>query len=127
MPVRGRLVRSFGEPAEGGWESDQGLTLLARGGSTVLAPYDGRVVYAGPFRGYGLILIIEHGDEYHSLVAGFDRLTAVVGQWILAGEPVGTLRTGTAPDQRLYLELRKNGDPIDPLPLLATGDEKARG
>ena len=72
-------------------------------------------------------MIIEHGDEYHSLVAGFDRLTAAVGQWVLAGEPVGTLREGAEPDQRLYLELRKNGEPIDPLPLLATGDDKARG
>ncbi|SMF08207.1 Septal ring factor EnvC, activator of murein hydrolases AmiA and AmiB [Tistlia consotensis] len=127
MPVRGRISRRFGEPAQGGFESTQGMTLTARAGSTVVAPYDGRVVYAGPFRGYGLILIIQHGDEYHSLVAGFGRLTAVVGQWVLAGEPVGTLRTGAEPDQRLYLELRKDGDPIDPLPLLATGDDKARG
>ncbi|MEX2631878.1 MAG: peptidoglycan DD-metalloendopeptidase family protein [Tistlia sp.] len=127
MPLRGRVARRFGEPAEGSWESAQGLSLAARAGSTVVAPYDGRVAYAGPFRGYGLILIIEHGDEYHSLVAGFDRLTAVVGQWVLAGEPVGTLRTGAEPDQRLYLELRRNGVPVDPLPLLATGDDKARG
>lgn len=127
MPVRGRIARRFGEPAEGNWESVQGMTLTARPGSTVVAPYDGRIVYAGPFRSYGLILIIEHGDEYHSLVAGFDRLTAVVGQWVLAGEPVGTLSEGAGSDQRLYLELRKRGEPINPLPLLATGDDKARG
>lgn len=127
LPVRGRVARRFGAPAERAFESPQGLSLAARGGSTVVAPYDGRIAYAGRFRGYGLILIIEHGDEYHSLVAGFDRLTAVVGQWVLAGEPVGTLRSGAEPDQRLYLELRKNGEPIDPLPLLATGDDKARG
>lgn len=78
----------------------------------------------GPFRGYGSLLIIEHGEGYHSLIAGFDRLDSVVGQYLLAGEPVGIMGE-TAP--KLYLEMRQNGEAINPLPWLASKNGKVSG
>jgi len=102
------------------------LTIEARPGGQVVAPYDGRVEFAGPFRGYGQILIIEHGDGYHSLLAGLDRIDGAVGQRLAAGEPVGSM----PPDGHgaaLYLELRRHGQPINPLPWLATRDDKVSG
>jgi septal ring factor EnvC (AmiA/AmiB activator) len=70
-------------------------------------------------------LIIQHSDGYHSLVAGLDRIDEAVGDWLVAGEPVGAMGSGEKP--RLYLELRHNGQPINPLPWLATRDEKVSG
>jgi septal ring factor EnvC (AmiA/AmiB activator) len=124
-PASGTLVRHFGDPNDFGIP-DQGLTIEARPGAVVVAPYDGRVEFAGPFRGYGQILIIRHSDGYHSLLAGLDRIDGAVGDWVVAGEPVGAMASGD-PKPRLYLELRLNGKPIDPLPWLATRDEKVSG
>jgi murein hydrolase activator len=124
-PASGTLVRHFGDPNQFGIP-DQGLTIEARTGSVVIAPYDGWVEFAGPFRGYGQILIIRHSDGYHSLLAGLDRIDGTVGDWVVAGEPVGTMASGD-PKPRLYFELRLNGKPIDPLPWLATRDEKVSG
>jgi septal ring factor EnvC (AmiA/AmiB activator) len=124
-PVSGRLLRHFGENDELGVAS-KGLTLETRDAAQVVAPYDGRVLFAGAFKGYGQILIIEHGDGYHSLLAGLDRVDGTVGQWLVAGEPVGTMSRGDA-KPRLYLELRHDGQPINPLPWLAARDEKVSG
>ena len=93
----------------------------------MVAPYDGQVVYAGPFRGYGQILIIEHGESYHTLLAGIERIDAVEGQWVLAGEPVGTMERQGTELPKLYLELRHAGQPINPLPWLANFDNKVQG
>jgi septal ring factor EnvC (AmiA/AmiB activator) len=124
-PASGRVMLRYGENDEFGVAS-KGLTLETRPGAQVIAPFDGRVLFAGPFKGYGQILIIEHGDGYHSLLAGLDRVQGVVGQWLVAGEPVGIMSNGdTKP--HLYLELRHNGQPINPLPWLATRDEKVSG
>ena len=124
-PVSGELMRRFGENDELG-QTSKGITFESRAAAQVVAPYDGRVLFAGPFRGYGQILIIEHGDGYHSLLAGLDRVESPVGQWLVAGEPVGVMPKG-ATKPRLYLELRHNGQPINPLPWLATRDEKVSG
>lgn len=124
-PASGRLMRRFGEPDELGVAS-KGLTLETRDGAQVIAPFDGRVLFAGPFRGYGQILIIEHSDGYHSLLAGLDKVEGTVGQWLVAGEPVGTMPGGQE-KPHLYLELRHDGQPINPLPWLATRDEKVSG
>ena len=125
LPASGRLMRRFGENDELGVAS-KGLTFETREGAQVVAPYDGRVLFAGPFKGYGQILIIEHGDGYHSLLAGLDRVEGTVGQWVVAGEPVGTM-PGGGQKPHLYLELRHDGQPINPLPWLATRDEKVSG
>lgn len=124
-PVSGTLALRYGELDEFGVTS-KGLTLITRAGAVVVAPYDGQVEFAGPFKGYGQILIIEHGDGYHSLLAGLDRIDGAVGDRLVAGEPVGAMSAGE-PKPRLYLELRHNGQPINPLPWLATRDEKVSG
>ena len=124
-PASGTLALRYGETDEFG-ASSKGLTLLTRPGAVVVAPYDGRVEFAGPFKGYGQILIIQHGDGYHSLLAGLDRIDEAVGDWLVAGEPVGVMGS-SEPKPRLYLELRHNGQPINPLPWLATRDEKVSG
>jgi len=126
MPARGRVVRRYGQSGGTGGTA-KGIDIEARSGAQVVAPYDGQVVYAGPFRRYGQILIIEHGGRYHTLLAGLDRIDAIVGQWLLAGEPVGTLGSPQDGNPELYFELRRAGQPINPLPWLATTSDKVRG
>ncbi len=139
VPAAGRIVTRYGERMQraGGRVSAKGIEIVTRPGAQVVAPYDGKIVYAGPFRGYGRILIIEHGGRYHSLLAGLERIDAVVGQWVLAGEPVGVMAgdteaggQGTSSADRtpkLYVELRRTGQPINPLPWLAQTGDKVRG
>ena len=84
------------------------------------------MVFAGPFKGYGQLLIIDHGEGYHSLLAGLDRIDAQLGNPVLAGEPVGTMSdTGEAPV--LYVEFRRNNEPVNPLPWLAARKGNIRG
>ncbi|MBB4266620.1 murein hydrolase activator EnvC family protein [Roseospira visakhapatnamensis] len=123
MPVRGRLVTRFGDADDLGAAS-QGVTVRSRAGAQVVAPYDGMVAFAGPFRGYGLLLIIEHTDGYHSLLAGMNRIDSRVGQTVRAGEPVGVMGGG---DPVLYIELRRKGRPINPLPWMAAGTDTGKG
>lgn len=125
FPASGVVLIRYGEPNENGISS-KGLTLVTRPGAIVVAPFDGQIEFAGPFKGYGQILIIQHGDGYHSLLAGLDRIDGTVGDWLVSGEPVGAMATDE-PKPRLYLELRHNGQPINPLPWLATRDEKVSG
>ena len=124
-PASGQLMRRYGENDELGVTS-KGLTFETRPAAQVVAPFDGRVLFAGPFRGYGQILIIEHGDGYHSLLAGLEGVQGGVGQWLVAGEPVGIMPRGNT-KPHLYLELRHDGQPINPLPWLATREEKVSG
>jgi septal ring factor EnvC (AmiA/AmiB activator) len=124
-PVSGRLLRKWNEADEAGLPS-KGLSFETRPGAQVVAPFGGRVEFAGPFRGYGRILIIEHAGGYHSLLAGLDRIDAEVGQLLVAGEPVGVMKPGEA-RPILYFELRRNGQPVNPLPWLAARDEKVSG
>ena len=127
-PARGRIVAQFGEPSSAaGSEGTQGLSIETRAGAQIVAPFDGKVVYAGPFRGYGLILIIEHEGAYHSLLSGLDRIDAVLGQWLLAGEPIGAMAMDQAINHRLYFELRRAGQPINPLPWVAQLDARKQG
>ena len=126
FPARGRVVQRYGQSVAAGAKS-RGLTMETRGGAQVVAPYDGQVVFAGPFRGYGQLLIIAQGEGYHILLAGLSRIDVVVGQWLLAGEPVGVLGPPGDGNSQLYVELRHNGEPINPLPWLAARDEKVSG
>jgi septal ring factor EnvC (AmiA/AmiB activator) len=84
-------------------------------------------VFAGPFRDYGLLLILAHGDGYHTLLAGMSRLHGAVGQQVLAGEPVGEMGDAGAGPPMLYVELRRGGEPINPTPWLAAGKGKVSG
>lgn len=126
LPARGRIVGRFGQSDENGVPL-RGIRIEARAGGQVIAPADGKVMFAGPFRGYGQLLIIAHGGGYHSLLAGFGRIDRSVGQWVLAGEPVGLLTNSPGEKPVLYLELRRKGETVNPLPWLASGDRKVSG
>ena len=85
----------------------------------MIAPHDGRIEFAGKFRTYGQLLIISHGDGYHTLLAGMENINSIVGQWVLKGEPVGQMSNETGlsnSKQKLYVELRQKGKPVNPLP-----------
>jgi septal ring factor EnvC (AmiA/AmiB activator) len=114
-PVAGQVVRSFGARDADGIIS-HGLTYSALPGSRVVAPLAGRVVFAGPFRGYGQILILQHKDGYHSFLAGFGRIDAEMGQDVATGEPLGVLPVKAAAGRpELYFEWRRNGEPVNPM------------
>jgi septal ring factor EnvC (AmiA/AmiB activator) len=136
LPVTGVALRRFGEE-DGNGGAEKGLTLATQPAATVTAPCDGWVVYAGPFRSYGQLLIINAGGGYHVVLSGMDRINVALGQFVLTGEPVGAMGSGetrvasTAPSAvaqpTLYVEFRKDGISIDPTPWWATNGEKARG
>lgn len=109
LPVIGRVLAGLGEVGREGTRS-RGLTIAVAPGSQVVAPAAGRIVYSGPFRSYGRIVIIDHGGGWTSLVTNMVAVTARVGETVAQGSPIG--RTG--PDQpHLTLELRRDGVPID--------------
>lgn len=126
LPVSGRISGRYGEKTEGGM-SRKGLTITTPPGAQVTATYDGTVVYAGKFRGYGLLLIIEHGEGYHSLLAGMNRIDVEQGQKLLAGEPVGVMEPSESGQPVLYVELRRDGQPINPQPWLAARRNEVNG
>ena len=136
LPVNGVKVRVFGEP-DGHGGQEKGLVLATRSRAQVTAPCDGWVVYAGSFRSYGQLLILNAGGGYHVLLAGMDRISVDIGQFVLTGEPVAVMGSGSqvaailatgSSQPMLYVEFRKDGTPIDPSPWWATSEgEKARG
>ena len=117
-PVIGRIVGRFGQTLGTGL-TRKGMKLQTTPGAQVVAPYEGRIVYAGKFRGYGELLIIEHGEGYHSLLSGLARIDSTMGQWVISGEPVGVMGRSDRRKPVLYVELRRNGHPINPLPWLS--------
>ena len=114
-PASGQVVRRYGAKLEG-TQTSKGIEIASPREATVVAPFDGSVAFAGTFRGYGRLLIIDHGGGYHSLLAGLSQLDGQVGEAVLAGEPIGSMGRAAA---NLYYELRRNGDPIDPQSWLA--------
>ncbi|MHC8508829.1 MAG: murein hydrolase activator EnvC family protein [Rhodospirillales bacterium] len=127
FPAVGRIVKKFGAKADSG-VAHKGADIRTTAGAAVIAPHEGKVVYAGPFRSYGRLLIIEHGEGYHVLLAGLARLDLATGAWVLAGEPVGVMGRPEQGHPVLYVELRKDGQPIDPVPWLrARGASDAQG
>jgi murein hydrolase activator len=129
MPVDGEVSRRYGDD-DGTGHRLQGITVASRSGALVQAPADGWVVYAGPFRSYGQLLILNAGDEYHVVMAGMDRINVSPGQFVVAGEPVATMGetrlAGAAAlalasgQPTLYIEFRKDGQPVDPDPWWAS-------
>jgi len=131
-PVIGRIVQRFGND-DGSGSIAQGVSLSTRAGAQVVSPADAEIVFAGPFRSYGNVLIITPGDNYLIVIAGLAEIYANPGQQLLAGEPVGRMSSGgnaangsqsANPAARssagqapvLYIELRKDGAPVDPAP-----------
>ncbi len=113
LPVVGEVLSKFGDKLQNGTLSD-GLRMRTRAEAIIMVPADGIVAYADIFRNYGLVLIIEHTGGYHTLLTGMGRLNAVVGQWVVQGEPIGVMGNDEN-NIKLYIELRLEGKPIDPL------------
>lgn len=123
-PVNGRFKRRFGGKDNNGGVM-QGDMVATQSGAIVTAPADGNVLYAGPFRSYGQLLILDAGDGYHVVLAGMSRITVALGRSVMAGEPVGamgearvasTQADNVANGPELYVEFRKDGKPVDPSP-----------
>lgn len=109
LPVIGSVEQGMGEQTGVGARA-RGLTILAAPGAQIVAPADGRIVYAGLFRSYGRIIIIDHGGGWTSLIANMVAVSARVGDEVTQGAPVG--RAG--PDRpRITVELRRAGQPMD--------------
>jgi septal ring factor EnvC (AmiA/AmiB activator) len=134
LPAQGKRLKRFGD-ADGVGGTLRGISLQTRGEARIIAPTDGWVVYAGPFRSYGNLLIINAGGGYHVLLAGMGRIDVSLGQFVLAGEPVAVMGAvlqagqGNNDNSRpvLYVEFRKDGRPIDPGPWWAEASEKVQG
>lgn len=142
MPVNGVKIREFGA-ADGIGGSERGISVATRPGAQVTSPCDGWVVYAGPFRSYGQLLILNAGGGYHVVLAGMDRISVEIGQFVLTGEPVAVMGSGTTQvatassietrqvgtsQPVLYVEFRKDGTPVDSGPWWAKKEsEKVRG
>jgi septal ring factor EnvC (AmiA/AmiB activator) len=137
LPVGGDVVRAFGAP-DGYGGTTRGISITTRPKAVVSSPADGWVVFAGPFRSFGRLLIINAGSGYYLLLAGMDHISVEVGQFVLAGEPVATMgeASSVSPaagaietnDPVLYVEFRKDGGSIDPGPWWARSQsEKVRG
>ena len=125
LPVIGKIKLRFGSD-DGNGAAMQGDMVATQSGAIVTAPADGNVLYAGPFRSYGQLLILNAGDGYHVVLAGMSRISVATGQSVLAGEPIGAMgearvastsasRNGNATPE-LYVEFRKDGKPVDPAP-----------
>jgi septal ring factor EnvC (AmiA/AmiB activator) len=117
LPVVGQLVTGMGEVSTSGVRS-RGLTLATQVNAQLVAPTAGRIAFAGPYRGYGQILIIDHGQGWTTLLTGLHRLSVTVGETVRQGDPVGIAGTG---HPTITIELRRNGRPIDIVPLVGLG------
>ena len=123
LPAKGRITRYFGSPDEAGQKS-LGISIMTRAGSQIKTPFDGTILYAGPFRNYGQIVIIGIDDRYQILLAGLGEAHSFAGQDVLAGEPIGfmTEKGDAAGNSPLYMEIRDRSKPIDPLPWIQAAD-----
>ena len=115
-PTRGKMLHRFGTERGANGLSWQGVLIGARQGDPVYAVSHGRVAFAGPLKGFGLLLILDHGDGYMSLYGRNERLFKEVGDWVRTSEPVARVGTGSG-DERpgLYFEIRHNGKPNNPV------------
>jgi murein hydrolase activator len=111
LPVQGRTLAGFGEVRDSGLRS-KGLTLSPAPSAQVVAPSAGRIAFAGPYRGFGRIVIIEHPGGWTSLVTGLQRTEVEVGDEVIGGAPLGVASGGEEP---ISLELRRDGEPVNPL------------
>lgn len=137
LPVAGKIYRKFGDISNFGGK-EKGFSLVTNPNALVSSPADGWVVYAGPYRSYGHLLIINAGDDYYIVLAGIGRLVVDVGQFVLAGEPIGSMGDGSVrtvasiaigvSEPVLYIEFRKSGTAVDSGPWWASPAlKKVRG
>jgi septal ring factor EnvC (AmiA/AmiB activator) len=136
LPTIGPALRRFGAP-DGYGGNERGLSIAARENGLVVSPSDGWIVFSGPYRSYGQLLIINAGAGYYIVLAGMSRINVNVGQFVLAGEPVASMGDGSAQTAAtiaigakqpiLYVEFRKDGTSIDPGPWWARSDMRKVG
>jgi septal ring factor EnvC (AmiA/AmiB activator) len=120
LPVRGELMNRYGGPREESGGTWRGLFIRAITGEMVHAIADGRVVYADWLRGFGNLLILDHGGGFMSLYANNEGLLRKVGEMVRGGDPVAQVgASGADPDSGLYFELRRDGNPFDPMKWVA--------
>ena len=137
LPAAGTVLKRFGSD-DGFGSSEHGLSIATRAGAPVASPSDGWISFSGPYRTYGQLLIINAGGGYYIVLAGMNRINVALGQFVLAGEPVGEMGDGSvktaaaialgAAEPVLYVEFRKDGAAVDPSPWWAKAEtEKVRG
>jgi len=136
LPANGVRIKEFGAP-DGLGGTEKGLSIAARPSGQITSPCDGWVVYSGVFRNYGQLLILNAGGGYHVLLAGMERISVDLGQFVVTGEPVAVMgggaqsaavTAGGATQPVLYVEFRKDGVPVDPGPWWAANEgQKVRG
>lgn len=137
LPTNGEIVKTYGASDAFG-SAEKGISIGVRPKATVVSPADGWVLYAGPYRTYGQLLIVNAGDGYYIVLAGMDRVNVAVGQFVLSGEPIGVMGDGAtrtasavaigASQPILYVEFRKDGAPVDPGPWWSKPElKKVRG
>lgn len=137
LPVSGQLTKNFGDN-NGFGGTEKGVSVATAPNSTVFSPVDSWVLYAGPYRTYGQLIILNAGEGYYIVMAGMQQTDVRVGQFVLAGEPVGKMGgelVHTAASLAiganvpiLYIEFRKDGSAIDPGPWWAKSTlQKVRG
>ena len=136
LPANGVRIKEFGAP-DGLGGTEKGLSIAARPSGQITSPCDGWVVYSGVFRNYGQLLILNAGGGYHVLLAGMERISVDLGQFVVTGEPVAVMgggaqstavSAGGATQPVLYVEFRKDGVPVDPGPWWAANEgQKVRG
>lgn len=118
LPAEGKIFTFYGDQTSNEDES-RGISIRTRKGAKVTSPHAGEVMYTGVFLEYGNMVILRHADGYHSLLAGMETISAKLGQHVIKDEPIGEM--GRNDDQTaLYMEIRKNNRPIDPMPWLET-------
>ena len=126
IPAPGRIVTAFGAKTPNGTLS-KGVYISTRPSAPVVAPTKGRVMFAGVFRGYGNLVILELPNKDHVLISGMAKISAEIGDEVLAGEPLGEMAPSTSSLPKLYFELRRQGRPINPLPPKTARRNKVRG
>ncbi len=135
-PVQGQILKRFGDD-DGLGSTLRGMAVATTTAAQVTAPVDGKVEFAGPFRSYGQLLILNPGEGYLVLLAGMSQISAEIGQTVRAGEPLGTMGDGPSSvtllgDQVqearpvLYIEFRNNGEAVDSAPWWIGGMKEAR-
>ncbi|WP_245646688.1 murein hydrolase activator EnvC family protein [Sphingomonas soli] len=115
LPVAGQVVTGMGELSSTGVRA-RGITMACAPGAAAVAPAGGRIIYAAPFRAYGGVVIVDHGNGWTSLITGLGAVSVKVGDQVAQGAPIGQAPTGDAP--RLTIELRRRGQPMDLAQLL---------
>lgn len=110
-PAKGAIITYFHQELSKGVKSN-GIDIKTSSKAQVVAPYDGKVIFAGPFKNFDTLVIVDNGEGYTTLLSGLKETYTQVGQMLLVGEPVGIMPSGD--NNKLHMEIRKNNQPLNP-------------